>query len=235
MELEHDIGASSGYISRIENGEINPTKESVNLIATALRLNDKEVDYLIGNSFYPVSDLEIKSAQDDIKHYYSKKGIISYMVDDRKRLIAISDSFVKFLNIKDEVVERSIGKSFVSIILDRSIDIKSRIDPEKYNEILGHYLTKFYLDNSFMADDSYISQAIDSIVENEDSKPIWYELNKNSPRLLQTNENRFVVFKIWGFEFKLNYSIQPLLSNRRVDIIEYYPTNELLKLLAKVL
>ncbi|MFS8131460.1 MAG: helix-turn-helix domain-containing protein [Candidatus Dojkabacteria bacterium] len=43
MELELEIGASAGSLSRIENGEVNPTKETLMKVGEALRLNTSEI------------------------------------------------------------------------------------------------------------------------------------------------------------------------------------------------
>ncbi len=48
FELENTIGLSPGHLSRIENGQIEPTKETIIDIAYALRLNTREIASLFG-------------------------------------------------------------------------------------------------------------------------------------------------------------------------------------------
>ncbi|MBD3363223.1 helix-turn-helix domain-containing protein [Candidatus Dojkabacteria bacterium] len=48
MELELEIGASPGSISRIENGKVNPTKETIINIARALKLDTYDIASLFG-------------------------------------------------------------------------------------------------------------------------------------------------------------------------------------------
>lgn len=48
FNLELEIGAASGHISRIENGQINPTKEIIVDIAYALKLKTSEIASLFG-------------------------------------------------------------------------------------------------------------------------------------------------------------------------------------------
>ena len=43
FDLEVQIGASPGSLSRIENGEVNPTKETINKIVKELNLDDFEI------------------------------------------------------------------------------------------------------------------------------------------------------------------------------------------------
>lgn len=51
MELEIEVNAAFGSISRIENGLINPTKETLLAIADALQLNFMERSFLLMNDF----------------------------------------------------------------------------------------------------------------------------------------------------------------------------------------
>ncbi|MFS8130694.1 MAG: helix-turn-helix domain-containing protein [Candidatus Dojkabacteria bacterium] len=48
LDLELEIDASSGSISRIESGNVNPTKETLFSISKALKLNEIETAYLFG-------------------------------------------------------------------------------------------------------------------------------------------------------------------------------------------
>lgn len=48
LTLEFEIGASSGHISRIENGQINPSKEIIVDIAYVLKLKTNEIASLFG-------------------------------------------------------------------------------------------------------------------------------------------------------------------------------------------
>jgi transcriptional regulator with XRE-family HTH domain len=48
MDLELLINASPGSISRIENGKVNPTKETLFSISHALDLMPNQISYLFG-------------------------------------------------------------------------------------------------------------------------------------------------------------------------------------------
>lgn len=52
MDLESEAEMSNGSISRIENGEVEPTIETRFRIAEALGLDIKETAYLMGVNFY---------------------------------------------------------------------------------------------------------------------------------------------------------------------------------------
>ena len=44
MDVELAIDAAFGSVSRMESGRVNPTKETVEKIAKALKLSDRELD-----------------------------------------------------------------------------------------------------------------------------------------------------------------------------------------------
>src|SRR5689334_10668509 len=58
MELELEIGASAGSISRMENGEVNPSKQTLTKIIEVLGLVSFEAASLMGNDLSKsISDL----------------------------------------------------------------------------------------------------------------------------------------------------------------------------------
>lgn len=63
LQLELSIGASTGSISRIENGQINPTKETLLKIAEVLNLNFLEKADLLG----------IEISEEEINQIFNKE------------------------------------------------------------------------------------------------------------------------------------------------------------------
>src|SRR6185369_5434756 len=57
MELELEIGASAGSLSRIENGEVNPTKETLLKLIDTLDLKPIEGASLFGLEISNISNL----------------------------------------------------------------------------------------------------------------------------------------------------------------------------------
>jgi len=66
MELELEIGASAGSLSRIENGEVNPTKETLFNIAGAMKLESNEVIDLFGINISEFEDLRKNTYNQDL-------------------------------------------------------------------------------------------------------------------------------------------------------------------------
>ena len=57
LQLELDIGASTGSISRIENGAVNPAKETLSKITNFLKLRPQEILDLLDIIIYSPKSL----------------------------------------------------------------------------------------------------------------------------------------------------------------------------------
>lgn len=232
MQLEIEIEASPGSISRIESGEVNPTKETINKIAKVLKMTDREVDYIIGPLANPATEEEIEKAKEAVKDYFNKKGVLAYLMDDRYRLIDLSKDFYKFLEIDPKLKERLLGQVFINIVLDEKLGIVNTI---KDNSNLKSFLERAYSEMYFMFDDEYYKEFMKTAKENLLTKDLWAEIVKEAPTDFHDFEDRDVNFAVWGVNIKLNYSVERLQKFPRFDVVEYTPSNKLVKLLTKIL
>lgn len=232
--LESLINASPGYLSRIENGEINPTKETIMSIAEKLKLRDKEIDYLTGKLFYPATKEEINEAIDSVREYFSRKGLLACLVDDRNRFIYVTDTFIKLLKIDTSLKSELLsGKTFIEIILDERFNIIKNISPAHLETILYNFLKRWFYEVGFMIDDPIYERSIEVITSNSLTSRIWERVvNENEYNPVQQYELREVVFNFNGINVPLNYSDHILLNHRRFEVVEYASTNRLLKFLS---
>jgi len=79
FELEYKIEASPGSISRIENGQINPTKETLSKIANAFELKPSEIADLLGVKIF--SPEELVSAINKISKCFDLETTLQTAVD----------------------------------------------------------------------------------------------------------------------------------------------------------
>jgi len=70
LQLELSIGASTGSISRIENGFVNPSKETLLKIAEVLNLNFLEKAELLG----------ISISEDEINYLIRNASIVKSLI-----------------------------------------------------------------------------------------------------------------------------------------------------------
>lgn len=135
MDLEMEIGASTGSISRIENNLVKPTKETLSKIAKALKLKPSEVADLLGlkifspeeliiaiNTLSKCLDLEttLQTAVDIMFDLYPNyNGGVVLLVDETKQYVG-SKTVSKMPRV--EVVHRLLPKN----ILEYYIPIENK-------------------------------------------------------------------------------------------------------------
>ncbi len=234
MDLELEINAAFGSISRFESGKVNPTKETILKISKVLKLSDRELDYLIGPTSTPATLSELSAAQDEIKEYFSKKGVIAYLVDDRYRLIAFSKSFARILNVNENQQTEILYKTLPELLLDQAYPTsKFFMGDLKHNIRL--LLSRFKNEMGFMQDDPYYIKILEAINNNDIARKIWNDINTNKERVsVFTPKDRFASFKILGHEFKMHYSNEQLQKYRRFDVVEYIPSDKIIKLFTEL-
>jgi transcriptional regulator with XRE-family HTH domain len=234
LDLELEIKASTGTLSRIENGKINPTKETVLKISRVLGLNNMEVDYLIGMTAKPATLAEVDSAKKEVEKYFKGK-VLSYLIDDRWRLWEISDFFLKVLNLDRDYIKKHAGTATIEFGTNSKLGIVDRFSPKYLDQVLYHNLRYFYKEVGFMHDDEYYQKAVKSIMSSPIGQKHWPEIVRNRDTDYSFRIGRIVYFQVLGFDVPLVYSYEQLLGNSRFKVVEYVPTNKLLKLMKNFL
>jgi transcriptional regulator with XRE-family HTH domain len=233
LQVEMAIGMSPGGLSRIENGEVNPLKETLYSISDVLQLTDQERSYLYGDIFHIASEDEINKALDIVKPYLDKKGVLAYLIDDRFRFIAISKTFQRILGFTDEQITKAKGRSFISVILSDEWGVKNILSEKAYYDIVRNLLSSLNSEVSFMFDDEIYSETIKSIVQLPEINKIWEEITKGEKLAYNKLDSRKVIFRLKGKDIVLYFHRDPLKTSRRFELIEYVPDSLLVSIFAK--
>lgn len=232
FDLELAIDASNGSISRIENDQTNPTKETLLDICNVLELNEKEKDYVIGIIDKPASDLEVQKARAEVKELMEREGELAYVIDDRGRLIDITNTFLQLLGIPKEIKSTFLNTPLLCIMFDERFGIMDFvINPEP---MLTNFLSRFHADTYFFVGDEIIQKQRDLMNNNLLMKEIWDQVSNNNLIRFEDTRNRGVVFEFLGKQVSLTYSTELLLKYRRFELIQYTPTTELSEILTKI-
>ncbi len=142
MKLEGLIDASPGSISRIENGEVNPTKETLVKIIDMLQLNANEASEVFGidtrqyvmniistiNSFHRYDSIGkvAQVAVNEIAYTLNLLGSFIVLVeDDSVVLKAFTNSWYSDLSMK--IIGKPIQKIKVSINEEKNLMVKAII------------------------------------------------------------------------------------------------------------
>ena len=235
LELENEIGASPGSVSRIESGKTNPTRATLFKIIKALKLNRFEFDYLIGMTNLPVGQEEIDYLVSWYTDYFSQKGILAYLIDERYRIIFTSKDFQRLLGLSDKDVTNLIGKPLPQIMLEPELKIFEFINNDKLKDTLFHNLVKYYYAASFMIGDKFLEASLKAINSNTIAKEIWDNIKRSQPKDINTLDSRKVKFQLGKVGFEMWYSSELVSISPRFEIIEYTPTNKVLRLLSKII
>jgi transcriptional regulator with XRE-family HTH domain len=235
LQLETEIGASSGTVSRIENGEVNPTKETVEKIGEVLRLSPKEISYLVGPIQLPATEEEVNKAIEEVKEYFSQKNVFAYLIDDRFRMIYISEGFRRLFakHVDDPVaVENQLIGDTMRYLVDRNSPLFKFVDTDQYERIMLYQIARFHYEVGFMEDDFICQETIKWINANDLTKKI-YEYVKTNKVNLNSYESKVVKFKFGKIYLDLSYAREPLHVSSRFETIDYYPTNKLIRFISK--
>jgi len=239
MNLELDTDSAFGSISRLESGKVSPTRETIDHLCNALKLTDREVDYLSGPTSIPASKSEIESAKEEVSTHFHTKGVLAYLVDDRYRVWDYSDSFARFFGIsrirEGQMAPKLIGRTLIEILLIPELGVRKYFEGAGFPDTLRHILTSCYHEVSFMADDPDFQRTLTVILADPDASAIWDELQKNDSTGKYMYADRRIAFKISKFEITLNFGNQYLRKHRRFVVVEYFPNNKLVQLFSKIL
>ncbi|HEX9804179.1 MAG TPA: helix-turn-helix transcriptional regulator [Candidatus Dojkabacteria bacterium] len=232
LDLEVSIAASGGTVSRIEHDRINPTKETILKIAKVLELNHKEVDYLIGFTSDEPTDSEIEKACSVVDEYFSKKGVLAYLLDDRWVFQKISKFFPKILGVSVEESKRIIGKSTVQLFIDGSLPAVRFLDMDHYEEMLMNHIPYYYSQVYFRKNDPSVVATLHDIRKHDLASKIWNSIDHEV--IYNPKEERIIHFNIKGFKVPTMYSREGLARYPRFEVVEYTPMNDVIKFLLKM-
>lgn len=232
FELEGKIGASAGSLSRIESGEVNPTKETLEKIKKALNLTYIETLFLDGDYIELLDKEEAQKAANSVAGFLDNPKVFAYIIDERFRLWGVSDGFKKALNLQNEPIIGDGSRNVLEMFFSEKSIIAKNFNPESKYKAALYQLARAMQILSLFEIDEYIFSIYSKLSISPLFKKIWKEVNqKNYDTYLM--EARTIVFNFRNKNFVMEYQREPLQSNPRLTIVVYKPTSLLLKFLSK--
>ncbi len=217
MELETAIGAANGSVSRIESGQVNPTKETILQLAKVLKLNEKELSDLLGVKPLLPTRIEVDKALEECKTYLDNEEIIAYLVDENGVVYYISLGFKNLLSLTEEQVEKAIGKEILEIVLDPQLGISDSLDLERNKKTIAIELVRISMESNIA--EEYLSEVLSKFPLASEI----FSLAKNitiSEVLAPLNKKAY--FRINGDQIQYSYSQEKLKKNQRFELVEYF-------------
>ncbi len=236
FDLEINIGASPGSLSRIENGEINPTKETLFKLAKELSLSTYEKEYLFGVTDQPATEEEVKAVLAEVSPFLNTRGVLAYVTDERGRIWGVSETFLKLLKVEKSRSAKLLGEHMFKILLDPEMGIADRLDPEHLEEIFYNIITRNLIwEMGHMKEDYWYKRAVEYIRMHPLASRVYDQIIANPPKDFNDMGNRTVYFKSHGIKIKMNFSKESIPKFERFKMIQYYPDNKVIRLLSKLL
>ena len=142
-KLEVEAGLSFGTLSRIENGNINPTKETIIKIAQVLDLQDDEFNYLISLQKSSPDVKEVERVVGLMKNNFDKQVVPMYLIDNQFRIWYWNDIILKLFGIDKDTAIKYQGLTTWDVLFHQEFKLLQRI-PKKYLPIIiGQMLTTY--------------------------------------------------------------------------------------------
>lgn len=222
FDLETEIDASPGSLSRIEHGLTNPSKETIQKIAKALGLVHLEIIYIEGGFTEPPTEGEIKEAIDTIKNYFDKPETIAFMVDEHFKYIHASPTIKKIFGISDQMFkEKFFGTSLMEVVLNLDYRIADTIEPSEYEDTVYNLIERYYHTSGFMVDTEGYKENMEILERYPLGKKCW-DRAKESKLGYNFAAKRNVTFVMNGQKIPFIYSNEPLIRQPRFDVVEYF-------------
>lgn len=217
MDLEVAIDASPGSISRIENGKVNPSKETLHAIAEALKLNYRQkVDLFQITSLLPTPK-EIESAREESEKYIGNDTCYAYLLDEWGRIHAASKQILKIFGITREEADKLWGKNLLELLLDPNLPVRKAIDPDFYESVMIVEIKRSVVE-MYMEDLESFTKLLDN-----PEFAAYYQKSKELPdEIVYSPQAKQTFLIVDGKKFRFSFSRENLKQNTRFRIIELF-------------
>jgi transcriptional regulator with XRE-family HTH domain len=218
-KLEVEAGLSFGTLSRIENGNINPTKETIIKIAQVLDLHDDEFNYLISLQKSSPDEKEIERVVGLVKDDFDRQTVPMYMIDNQFRVWYWNDMILKLFGIDKNIANKHKGLKTWDILFSKDFKVMQGIPKRYLPIILGQMLVTYK---------SIVHKYRNHPQYSEDFRKLR-KSNYMSELWTQEYKKQFLPFScdFWfnydGITLVIDVELSTLSVDSRFFVIKYYP------------
>lgn len=229
FNMETDLGLGYGSLSRIETDKIQPNRTSLLRFAEYLKLNDREVDYLIGSRSSIATEEEIAQVIMRMKDAWNVSDAFVLLRDDRFRICEASLGMKKLFNVNEKQwSEKYYLRSIASVFLDPELPFFQSIansDVSRLKNEIKAILSAFYFETKSMVCEEVYEETLRYINNNEIAKEVWAEIvaDPKPPVFLLIKDKHFTM-KIGNNELALSYYTETLPESPKFAYLEFFPS-----------
>ncbi len=217
LKLEAAIDAAPGSISRIENGKVNPSKETLHAIAQALKLSTRQKVELFDITTQLPTEVEIEKAKEECSSYLQNDNRYAYLLDEWGNIFAASPKMLSAINITPSQAEKIWGKNLLELLLSPDLFVRNAIDPDYFEKVITMEIKRAVVEMQMEELESF-----QETLKNPEFKH-FYEASKTLPDEIVFSplaKQTFLVVN--GQKLKFNLSRENLKRNPRFRIIELF-------------
>ncbi|MGV8131747.1 MAG: helix-turn-helix domain-containing protein, partial [Candidatus Pacearchaeota archaeon] len=212
---------SFGSLSRIENGQTNPTKETLMKISKCLHLREDEIAYLFHIRDLEISEADIQNIIDVSNEMFKDIQVPAYVYDYRWRIWNWNDQLLQFFNVSIDFVEANRGISIMDLILDETLGIKKQFPPKYYDDFICRQVTKFRNAIFLYRNEPWAIELLEKLKKYPEITKYW-----DNDRMIIDKEvfgSSYMYLYINEKEVLVHISQSVFYSDPRFYLVEYYP------------
>jgi transcriptional regulator with XRE-family HTH domain len=222
-KLEVEAGLSFGTLSRIENGSINPTKETLVKIAKVLELKDDEFVYLINHRKSNPDENEVQHIVESVRRDLNDEEVPAYLVDTRLRVWDWNEMILKIIGVDKVKAQEYKGFTCMRILFLSEFNLRKRIPVTYLPKIINQQVSTYkYLIRKYR-NESTTSQEIRDLLKDEEFKNAW--VTDESFDYLPLKNEFYLRFN--NKLLKIDILLQQLTSDNRFFVIRYFPKDQI--------
>lgn len=219
--LEVEAGLSFGTISRIENGLVNPTKETLVKISEILKLDDSEFNYLLTEKKSTPTKAEVENIIERVKQLIDSSEFPAYLMDCEFRVWYWNDLILKVLEINKDKTEKYRGSSTVKILLLSEFNLKEKIPKKKLPLIIKKQVDIYKQLVKKYKNEAFTRQEIRDLRKDDLFRVAWDE--NITPEESPLVTDFYLNFK--GTTLDIEIVNNFLNFDNRFILVRYYPKN----------
>lgn len=236
LDLELELDASPGTISRIESGKVNPTKETIDKLTKCLNLTYSEKIFLFDlDSPDKFTSNDIDKAIEEVKDILNS-NTIAYLLDDYFRFYSMSNILAKIMGLKPEDILKYRGRSVLELIAEEDSPGHKVLDKNYIVELLTNQLALIMQEKPFFIHTQYFKNIYNNLSKNKFFIEAWRNINDNTKKIYSfTPDFRYVYFNFKGLKVKLKFVREKLSIDSRFILTYYEIDNPILNKLYNIL
>jgi len=219
-KLEVEVGLSFGTISRIENGVINPTKETIYKISSFLGLDCSEFNYLIGfNTIYP-STTDVNHVINKSQRNLTETGFPSYIIDSKFRIWQWNKMILDLFNISETQANKLLGQSHTRFVFSPEFGIIDKVPKDKLDEVIRQYVWRYRKVINKCRFESTIIEEINHLKSNNLFYKAWQEFERYDKDISFGDD---FYYNYEGKMLSILVNMNELQFDNRFILVRYYP------------